>query len=463
MQKKQLFLIGSLTFMILIILSVVFYKERTCFMDISFHLFHILKSGNFEIQSYRFSAFFTQMFPIIGSKMGAPLTTITIAYSMSFVLLPFLSFTIILFILKNMRVAAMYLIYLLLMTTDTFYWIQSEMPQGVAFLFILIGMLDNMASQNVKYSFVHWLIISILIATVCFAHPLLSIPFAFLILFYFITYPRKYLIILSIAGLYLLFYMIHSKYFVIPYDVKAIEQLTNFETLYPHYFTIQSSKNLYGYFLHDYYLAVIMLLVNIVFYVREKQFLKPLFMLVFFIGYSLIINVCFPDGSPQFYLENQYLLLSIFVVIPFVIDILPRLKSIKTQYTLISAICLIGIIRIFANHGIYTERLQWNQHILSSTATSPHKKLVVPYNLAPNEILLMKWASAYEFWLLSTLETGTSRSVVVEDHQDEFNWLFPSKKALITKWGAVDYSDLSNKKYFNFTDTSGYVKYSEVK
>lgn len=148
MRKNTILLIASLTFLVMFILSIVFYKERTCFLDLSYLLFCILKDGDFVIQNYRLGAFFTQLFPLIGSKLGLSLKTITITYSMSFIILPLLTFLLIHIGLKNSKISIAYILFLMLMTTHTFYWTQSELPQAISFLFILIGLLDNISNND---------------------------------------------------------------------------------------------------------------------------------------------------------------------------------------------------------------------------------------------------------------------------------------------------------------------------
>ncbi len=92
--------------------------------------------------------------------------------------------------------------------------------------------------------------------------------------------------------------------------------LKNGLILFPDYFNLQSNKNLLGYFLHDYYYLLIVLIIIIWFYLKHTEYNKLVLILTFFLGYILIINVSYPNGADQFYLENQYLILSIIVGIP---------------------------------------------------------------------------------------------------------------------------------------------------
>lgn len=458
--KNKILILGSLTFLTMLILSVIFYKERTCFIDISFHLFYILKDGNFAIQNFRFGALITQLFPLIGSKLGLPLTSIAISYSMSFIILPFLTFLLVHLGLRNSKISLAYLLFVILMTTHTFYWIQSELPQAFSFLFILLALLDNATNSDKEPSPIFWFLISILAYIACYTHPLIIFPFTFAILYYYLSYPQKRKMILSIGFIYFSFYIIKAIFFKTSYDTQAMDGVKNFISLFPDYFNLQSNKNLLKYFVYDYYFTILLMITIVVFYIKMKMH-KELFLIsAFFIGYCLLVNVSYPNGGDQFYLENQYLVLSFIVALPFVSDVLPDFKSIKIQYIILFVICVAGVLRIYNAHDFYSNRLEWFQNLISKTEIDENKKLIIPANKVPKDMLLMTWGSSYEFWLLSTLEKGISRSIIIEELPGEFDWAIPANKSFISKWGTFEYTDL-NTKYFVFTDTTQYIKFEK--
>ncbi len=73
MNKKVVLLIGIITYAILLLFSVFFFKERTVFLDVAFHIFQIVKTGDFTIQAGRFGAALTQIFPLASAKVGLPI------------------------------------------------------------------------------------------------------------------------------------------------------------------------------------------------------------------------------------------------------------------------------------------------------------------------------------------------------------------------------------------------------
>ncbi|HMN32871.1 MAG TPA: hypothetical protein PKA54_05820 [Chitinophagaceae bacterium] len=457
LNKKSIFFIGSITFIALTILSIIFYKERTCFIDIAFHLFYILKDNDFAIQNYRFGAFFTQLFPLLGAWFGASLKSITMTYSMSFVLLPFFTFLSILFWIKNNRIALSYLLFSIIMTTHTFYWIQSELPQAMAFFFIYLALLDNQLNNQKTNQKIYYTLSIFLITTIAFTHPLMLIPFSFILIMYWLSYHQKRKEIYISLSIFIGSYFVKSLFFKTKYDSQAMHGLINFKQLFPDYFSLDSNIHFVQYLIKDYYFVLLFLFIGLFFYFIKKDYLKLILLGGYFFAITLLINVTYPNGADQFYLENQYLLLAFVVIIPIVFELSNKIEKPYLQIGLLTLICSLGCVRIIIAAPTYTNRLNWNQQLLSKTENAAHKKLIISSKKVPKDILMMTWSTSYEIWLLSTIETNNSRSIIIEETENEFDNALSSNKSFFTKWGYFDYGDL-NKKYFHFHDTTNYIK-----
>jgi len=70
------------------------------------------------------------------------------------------------------------------------------------------------------------------------------------------------------------------------------------------------------------------------------------------------------------------------------------------------------------------------------------------------DLLKMTWATPYEFWLISTIETGTTSSIITQEKADELTWTKKKKfsKKIVLRWASFDYQDL-NSQYFVLRDT----------
>jgi hypothetical protein len=454
MTKSKIPIIGLLTFLAMLIMAIMFYKERTVILDASFLLFNILKDRGFAIQANRFVSFFTQSFILVGHKMGFSLSNIALFFSTSFVILPLLVFLYISYIRKNLKVSIAYLLFVTLITTHTFYWVQSELIQGIAFLFLFIVLFDDAIHQENIYPF-FLLSSNVLLIIVCFAHPLIIIPFCFFILFYVLKFPHKRKLIGSIALSFFALYCFKILFFKSNYDSLAMDLAINIKTLFPNYINLQSNKNCIQYFIHNYYFIPLLLSAVCLFYLRHKKYALLVLMLLFFIGFFFLINLSYPNGADQFYLESHYLIFAIIVGFPFAYDVLPSIHSNKTPMLIVLIICVACVIRIYNTHFIYTNRLNWNRNLITKVEKMPNKKVILPVGYAPKDTMIMTWGSSYELWLLSTIELGRSSSIIINENENEFDWAVPSKQSFISKWGVFDYTAL-NRRYFIFNDTTAY-------
>ena len=456
-EKNHLLFWGGVAFIGLLILSLLWYQERVVFLDIAYHLFFLLKEHSFAIQNGRFVAAFTQLFPLSGAALGLSINAISLLYSASFILLPTFVFGALLGPLRNPRMALAYLLFVVGMMTHTFFWIQSELPQTMAFLALFAGILERELSRE-HLSLNFWVSAQILIFTVCFSNPLSPIAFFYLLFFFALRYPQKRGLLVAIGSSFLLIWIVKSLFFRYAYDLTAMSGLKNFKTLFPNYFNLQSNRDLLRYFLHDYYVAAGLLLALAVLYFRRRAWSPLGLLLCFFVGYAALVNISNPKGADQFYMENQYLLLSFFVALPAAYDLFPILKRAVFQQALLGIIIIFCIIRIVLVQPFYHQRLEWNRAVLTQTAALSNTKVILPAEAAPLPVLLMTWGSSYEFWLLSMLDGGPARSVIIEEKAGEFDWALDQNKAFITKWGVFSYAELKGP-YFPFTDTGSYVKW----
>ncbi|MCC7246860.1 MAG: hypothetical protein IT269_14335 [Saprospiraceae bacterium] len=448
---------GILAYSGFLMLSILFYKERTAFLDISYHLFCLLRDGDYAIQNDRFVAAITQTFPLTGARLGWSLQHIAMAYSAGFALLYAGAFFVILKGLKNERMALAFLLFNVLMTTHTFYWMQSELPQGAVMLFIFMAMLDN-ALGDENPNEMYGLLAGILLFVISFAHPLLLFAMLYGFLFMGLSHPEKWRSVVASALAFMFFYGVKRAFFKTGYDTQAMEEVQRFlEGNGVNYWQLKSVKNFWSYLFHDYYFLLIALVIMTAFYVNRRRWAKLLLMYVFTMGYAALVNINYPNGAEQFYLENQYLLLAVFIGSPIAIDFWPEVSLRRYTMPLLMLSVLLGLTRVYFQHHTYTTRLNWLRTTMANTADLPNKKLVIPAASVPHDTLLMTWGSAYEFWLLSTIEQGESRSIIIEETMGEFDWAMPNGKAFITKWGAYDYAKL-DARYFIFKDEMPYVK-----
>lgn len=464
MKKEFVFGTGMVTYALLLLLAGVFYKERTVILDSSYHLFHIVHHKSLAIQGNRFGAALTQIYPLLAVKMNLSLNVIAVVYSLSFPFFFLLAFLFCLLGLKNTRVALAIMLFNVLMVTHTFYWPHPELPAGVVFTLLCFAWTDRVVQHKAKPGFL-FATAPLWIVTIVFFHPLLIFVFFFLNAYFLLVYKKSVnrsmvvFMILSSAG-YLLVLVLKAVLLRSSYENGAMGGLKNIFLLFPHYFNLTSNKDLVQYCLKDYYFLPVLWTWLMVFYIRRQEGLRMVLFLLFFCGLCFIINLNYVQGADQFYLEAQYLILSLFLIFPLVYELLPAMKSPERSMAVVLLILGIGIYRMERTHSFYSERVNWYRTFLKNTAGFPERKLILPAACAPVDTLLMTWGSSYEFWLLSTMEQGVSRSVIIEEQKGEFDWLMGHNKALITKWELFEYKNM-DRRYYIFNDTGFYRHYTK--
>ncbi len=454
--------LGMAAYLLLLALALLFYAERTVFADIAFHSVMLLKTKALFVQNGRFVAAFTQAFPLAAQGLHFSLKGVLMAYSSSFVVLPAASFLACVAWLKDWKMGLVMLLLSTLMVKDSFYWIQSELPQGMAFLVLVLALVRRSSTEDgFDKSWVLGLVF-LLWVVVAFAHPMLAFATFFALVFFLEKSsepsPKLQKTLLASAVFMLGFLIIKNKLLgTAEYDAEAMSRVKNLKTLFPHYFEIGSNLDFLRWCVTDYWLLTLSFIgVNVV-YFRQKNWRKGLFFNASFFGYLLLVNVSIPDGYHQFYMENLYLPLAFMTILPLVFDVFPIFeKEGKYSKWALSALALCLALRVASiglAHQPWTKRLQWESKLM---AENPGK-LLLQETPEQMKVLLMSWGSSFEFMLLSSLENPKdTRLITIDEDPSRLSWATNKPRSVITEWYVWDFDELPHR-YFNPQDTSLYV------
>ncbi len=446
---KRLYRIGFVAYGVLMAFAMVFFKERTVFVDIAFHLFHIIKNNDFAIQAYRYGAVVTQVFPMLARKMSASLTTIMLVYSAGVMLYYIACYWLCGSVLKNYRLALVLLFSQFLFTTNAFFWMQAELQQGLAFMIVVFGFVGKLGE---KPSASLWLLTGASIIFANFFHPLLFVPFFFVAIFFLANKHDNYnkLGLLLTMGICIAMYFVKKQYFSNPYDEQTSKGVNNFLWTFPHYWGIASNRKFLADCLNKFYWIPVTAAAICIYYTIRRKWLFLALFLPSFIGFLLLVNVSFPHNAEvDFYMENLYLPLGIIIALPLVYHLMPYLYNRRLAYPITIAILLTGLVRIYMAGTFQTDRIKWQRAFLQQNGD---KKMLISSKIMPMEKLKITWGTAYEFWLLSTSEQGKSASIVIDDHVENlltFKW---ENKEFLGSFEHIPYEQLTPE-YFKFTDT----------
>lgn len=455
-----LFFIGISTFAISSVESIRFAKERIAFGDAAFQLFTILRTEDLAIQVMRFGSALTQGVPLLMSKLHLSLLNIMFSYSLSFESISLVAFLIIVLYFKNIELAIVLVLLKTLITTHTFFWVQSELLQGLVIIPLCIAWMKGKYITHFKNT--QFVLLFVFVFTLAFFHPLIVFPFSFCII-YLLFFKSdgfdKRLLHLSLV-LFFTISIIKTMLIKNAYDSSAMAGLDNFKRYFPHYLNIPVNRQFLSLCLEEYYFIPILLFFNSIILVSKKKW-TPLFFATLFLGvYFLIVQITdFNGGIFHFRIESFYIPLAFMLSFVFVLEASTSPSFQKIVIPLLCVSLVMFVIRIEKVSTIYSSQLHWNRTFLTEHM---NEKLVVRTSDLPRDTLLLPWALPYQTWMLSTIENHKTVSIAVSDDPHSFDWTLWNSKAFITAWGIFDYHQLASP-YFQFKDdTIGYKHYDKL-
>lgn len=449
--NRTLWVLGFFCCIGLLFLSILFYKERIIFSDAAFYVFTLVQHGDFSVFHSRFIAIVPQLLPLSARLLGCSLDHITLFYSVAFPIYSIIIFILCMRIDRTGKTGTLLLIYLMLITTDTFYWTISELNLGLQLLCLWVSVILLPATSRKKTA-----VTVILLVIIVFSHPFILFAYCFLLCYFFLKSEKNFSLKKAalLLSAFLLILIGKAVVFYDAYDKGSLGGLRHLLNLFPDYFSIHANKVLLQDLWSKYCWLSLSFLAALAVYIYRRQWKLICLTIIFGPGMLLFINVCFPFAdTPGFYRENLYLTTAFCMAIPFVFDVLPIVGRRQVPLVLV-AIIVTGFVRIYDAHSFYTKRL----HYLS-VLYEHHKdeKVIIPENQNLKEQLIYTWATPFEFWLLSTLKSGKTASMVITNNTKFMLQAGSASNVFLNTWGSTKYNELP-KRYFIFDDSVSMYK-----
>lgn len=411
--------IGLGLLLTLIFLSFIYWQERVIYGDAAFQIFSVVNGKTLAIQVERFGAAIVQYIPSVLAKNKVSLDLILKIYSVSFTIYPFLFALIIWKWLKSPRLALLLVLFFGLTQVHTFYWIQSELIQGCLFSILATAVF----TYKLRPSWWLFLLWQPIIVLVIYSHPLSIAIFLFLWAWY--AYEervqidwRYYSIIVSTCLVLYYKYKIAS---IGGYDNLALGLFEGFEERLPNIFSLTSTKFFLERLQSTYYLLPLILLVNTVLLIRQKDWINIVFMYTAIICWLALILTTYHYSTSQSYLESYFLPLGVFIGLP-LINKLFGYGKLWIWPSLILIISCLRIGQIIEVTNKYTIRLDWVKEQVKKTTPFSEDRFYLTLSEAPYFLRPYDWAVSYETLLLTSLEDPTdTKSIYIipsEEHVD---------------------------------------------
>lgn len=447
-----------LTSLLLVLLSIVFYKQRVIMYDSSFYLFDMLETKWFCIQHYRFAAFISQCIPLLFIKIGLPLKWIAVAYSVNLVL------TVVFFSLlsgmwlNNWRVASAIAVTPFLFNSEMFFWMVAEAQYLPLYWLFIYAFIDNCAGKPL--SVFRLLVLLLLLCLGLTIHPL-SIFCVFALLLYLILAKRYtapaflFTIIFSVFVFIIKTKMVSYS----NYEKGSMDHMVNLKTFFPHYLDLPSNRFLVSILWNKLLMLTLFFFIGVRIFFKNKQYAFLFAFIGLILGFILFTNICFYDmnKSNALYMENLYQPLVFMLLVPFVFFFQQKFSK-SLLFFLFSFSVLFGTARTLYAAKHYTMRLNWERAFIKKYED---KKMVIHSSFVRMDLIGQPWCTPFEFALLSAIEnTRTTSHLVTFDVYEVPKVRMIQHNGIVHQNGWIPFSKI-DKRYFNFTDTTqGYVRVS---
>ena len=286
-------LVGHGMFLVYFALAIVFYLERTLFVDPCYAVFNILYYHDYVTEAGRHAAVFPQTLALLAMKMNLPLRVILLSYSISFILLYYLVFLVIVYIFKLDWLALAVPLLFVLGIKYSFFWISTETQQALVYTILFYAFL--IWSMKFRQTFIVW-IFRVFAASgillLCFySHPVSLFTVLFVLGFYMVENnrwlkPEGYILGSVIVTLAVVKFLNGSS---VGYESFYYKGFGEFFTRLGDLMHSESLQFLKINLLNIYFFPLVIFAVTVWWYLKLKQYFKLGYYLVSVVLFSLVV------------------------------------------------------------------------------------------------------------------------------------------------------------------------------
>ncbi len=449
--------------------AVYYYKERMLYIDAPHILWRIMNEQAIQVADFRYGSFITQAFPVAATRLHLPLWGVMALYSASFYIFYATVGLLLLFRFREPALAVLFALYLTLFASATYFWPNNEVHQGVAWLLLAFMVSKWAALRKLPlYLALPLLVLSLFLAI--WTHPLVMVVAVFLWFYWLIERNQRPYAPLQTAiytvALLTLAYLKYHQGKTTGYDSTKIEVVNAFNLA--HIKTIVSSpqfKYLAKGVIANYWLVPLLFIWGSFSLAKAKKYALLAFTAVYAAGYVCLLCITFWDVTAnRFYLESEYMPLTIMCCASFVYYTLPTLRP-GTTVAVLALIFLVRVGYIVAAAAPFTDRIAILSAINNKMREKQLTKVIInPTNAAVDEALIMNWGGAVESIFVSGLKGETVQRTFLFNNNNQFTYfLTTGNDTLIGCWEKRPSSRI-NHQYFTIDTMVPYttIGYDEL-
>lgn len=406
--------ISSVALLLMLILSAVFFLERTLFIDTAYYLFRMSQEHSFNVELNRWSAVIPELLPWLGMKLSAPASVILMSYSLAFWLLYAGIFYLMVFRFKKPEAGLTLILAFTLFLRLSWYHSVTETHQAVAWCLMLYAWL---AFANPDKWFIYIPIGFVLCLLGFFSHPVSLFMQVFIIAWVawdrkLLKHPGLWLVLISLVGLYLTKVALTKED---SYEGSFFSQLKEFPALLP---TIHHSfglKFLKAHFWDIYCWPIAIGWFMVYWYARQKEWVKLFLLSGGTTAFLLLTWVAYYHGDAEVMTEKNLMPLAVFIVLPFAQEIYKDSFFLQARWKaiLITLVLVAGFMGIVAEGLNQRKRVQWLRELTEQFAAQGTQRGLVLKSELKEPFVGAVWALAHETLWYSAYAQGQDGVVTV--------------------------------------------------
>lgn len=399
---------GYIFFGFMFVFAISLANERIINSDAAFYLFKLINFEHFNIEHGRYSAIISQLIILPFIKLGVSLKALVVIYSVSFVLLFFLVFLVILHGLKDESAALCLMLLLVVGLSHPMYRPVSESTQGLVYSILLAGILwyPGFNNNDKRRNNTIQLTLSTLVIILCFfSHPITVFPLAFIVGFYILDRHKlgSFIPWTLILVILILFGIKSISGGSSGYESEKLNQLSEIKQNLVNFSEIYSTKFLHKKISSTYLIPLILLVLLNLYYLMEKKWLKLILLDAFCTGFIVIHNLVFLIGS-DIELEKNFMTANFIILFAFSKDLYPWSRGQGLKILFLALILGWSAKIILEPVNIYKDRIRYYKTLDDYLQMHEGTKFYTTENQIDNSKILFMWGVGFESLLISALD-----------------------------------------------------------
>jgi hypothetical protein len=449
------------TLFCLLLGAIFFYQERIIFSDAAWVVYNIINKKELFIIEHRYGAFISQIFPLIGTYLDLSLSTILLLYSISFTIF-YLSAALFLHWIKQYSLSILLGFYYTICCTSAYYWTNNEVHQAIAWLMIFLGSTIN-NEERTRNKLLSYGLFCLLAFLAIFTHPLILFSSSFL--WGFLYFEKKeafavnknfwiYTLILVVV-LSIKLYTSQNGW----YDGDKISNIKS-ATWGKISAAIRSftAKEFLHNLVYEYWQMTLIILTSYYILITSKRVALTLWMTTYLMLFFISICLTYPDKTVHFYIESEWMSISIIACFAFIRIVLPALHN-KLSFVLLLSVFSLRLYAIAIAASPFEKRLYELKSVVSKHQHNRETKIIyINRNEQLDNELMMSWALPIETLLISNLSDKKSSVTAILMSEEEYHHRKIkdlAKDIMIEPFGILDLEKI-NKNYFQIDTFTRY-------